>query len=154
MASIAFFALETGRLYSAWRGLVIAGLIMLVIVPDWLTDLGFILSFVATASILAFKKRIDQIFAFLPDVLGLKKDFTTSLAAQIGVGPILFATFSQFNLLSPLVNGLALWTIPPITVLGLVGGLTGLIFPLLGRGILLLTLPLTVFFSGIVKLFG
>lgn len=152
MGSIAFSAQELGRVYSAWRALVVTGLILLIIVPGWLTDLGFVLSFVATASILVFQRRIDKFFSFVPRVV--RGDFSTTLAAQVGVSPILFVTFGQFNLLSPVINVLVLWTIPVITVLGIVGGIVGLILPVLGRGILFLSFPLTSWFIAVVGLFG
>jgi competence protein ComEC len=152
MGTIAFTAQEFGRLYSAWNALVISGLIMLIAVPDWVGDLGFILSFVATASLLLFYKRVDKVFAFLPKIL--REGLTTSTAAQIGVGPILFVTFGSFNMLSPLINGIVLWTIPYITILGMMGGVIGLFVPILGKAILLMSLPLTTWFLSIVNLFS
>lgn len=152
MGSIAFSAQELGRVYSAWRALVLSGLILLILFPDWLGDLGFILSFVATASILVFQRRMEKLFSFVPKLL--RGDFSTTLAAQIGVSPILFVTFGQFNLLSPIINVLVLWTIPLITVLGIVGGVVGLVIPFLGKGILFLSYPLTTWFIAVVRLFG
>lgn len=152
MGSIAFSAQELGRVYSAWRALVLTGLILLIIVPSWLTDLGFILSFVATASILVFQKRMQKLFSFLPELI--RGDFSTTLAAQIGVSPILFVTFGQFNILSPVINVLVLWTVPFITILGIVGGVVGLMAPVLGKMVLFLSYPLTTWFISIVELFG
>lgn len=152
MGSIAFSAQELGRVYSAWRALVLTGLILLIIVPGWLTDLGFILSFVATGSILIFQKRVEKLVAFVPSLL--RGDFSTTLAAQVGVSPILFVTFGQFNILSPIINVLVLWTIPLITVLGIVGGLVGIVVPFLGKAILWLCYPLTTWFIAVVRLFG
>src|SRR4030042_1884288 len=152
MGSIAFTAQRLGRGYSAWRALVLTGLILLIIVPAWLIDLGFILSFVATASILVFQKRIEKFFSFVPGIL--KGDFSTTLAAQVGVTPILFVTFGQFNILSPLINALVLWTVPLITVLGIVGALVGLAVPFLGKALLYLAYPLTSWFIAVVSRFG
>ena len=152
MGSIAFSAQELGRVYFAWRALVITGLILLIIVPAWLTDLGFILSFVATASILLFQRKMEKFFAFVPRIV--RGDFSTTTAAQIGVSPILFVTFGQFNILSPVINVLVLWTVPVVTILGIVGGVVGLIVPVLGKGILLLSYPLTSWFIAVVRLFG
>jgi len=152
MGSIAFTAQRLGRVYSAWRALVLTGLILLIIVPAWLIDLGFILSFVATASILVFQRRIEKFFSFVPGIL--KGDFSTTLAAQVGVTPILFVTFGQFNILSPLINALVLWTVPLITVLGIVGALVGLAVPFLGKALLYLAYPLTSWFIAVVSLFG
>jgi competence protein ComEC len=129
MASVLFMAQETGRLVSTWRVLLITAGIMLIIKPDWLIDIGFILSFVSVSSILFFEPKISK---------WTGKLFSTTIAAQIGVAPILFVTFGQFNILSPIVNALVLWTIPMIMVLGGFGGVVGLIWPFLGKIILYL----------------
>jgi hypothetical protein len=67
-----------------------------------------------------FEKRLRKALKFTPEVL--KEGLSTSFAAQIGVAPILFVTFGQFNILFPLINALVLWTIPYIMILGSVGG--------------------------------
>lgn len=152
MGSVVFLAQGTGRVTSAWRALVLSALIMLAIKPLWLTDLGFILSFVATAAILLFEKKIREKLLFLPKII--KEGFSTSLAAQIGVAPILFVTFGQFNILSPVINALILWTVPLITILGAVGGTIGLVLPGLGRMVLYLLYPFTWFFIKTVEIFG
>ena len=155
MGTIAFSAQELGKLNTALRALIITALIMLFIRPDWLVDLGFLLSFFATASLLLFEKKVYKLLRFIPDGLGIvKKDFSTSIAAQIGVAPILFISFEQFNLLSPLINALVLWTIVPMTSLGIIGGIIGLVFEPVGTAILWLTFPLTLWFVKVVEVFG
>lgn len=150
MGSIAFTAQEIGRIYFAWRALIFSVIGMLLIKPVWITDLGFILSFVATASLMLFESKINKLIHFVrPNFL--KKDLSTTLAAQIGVAPILFATFGQFNILSPIINALVLWTVAPITIIGMLGGMAGLIFEPAGRLILLLSYPLTSWFIFVVK---
>jgi competence protein ComEC len=152
MGSIGFSAQAMGRVYDAWRGLFLSALGMLVYRPDWLTDLGFILSFFATASIMLFERRINKKAQFIPKII--REDFSTSFAAQIGVFPILFVSFGQFNMLSPLINTVVLWTIVPITIIGMIGGIVGMFIPLLGRLILFVTFPLTGWFIGVVQFFG
>ncbi len=152
MAVIVFSAQETGRLVSTWRVLFITAGIMLVINPNWLVDIGFILSFVSTMSLMLFEKRIRLKLNFVPEVI--KEGLSTSLAAQIGVAPILFVTFGQFNVFSPLINALVLWTIPFIMILGGVGGVVGLVLPFLGKLILYLSYPLLWWFVKIVELFA
>jgi competence protein ComEC len=152
MGSIGFSAQAIGRLYDAWRGLFLSALGILFVKPEWVSDLGFILSFVATASLMLFEKRIRKKVQMLPKVI--REGFSTSLAAQIGVAPILFVTFGQFNLLSPLINALVLWTIAPITIIGMIGGSIGLFVPLLGRLILFITFPMTSWFMWIVSSFS
>lgn len=152
MAFVAFWSESSGRLIGSWRNLLLTAGIMLVIQPDWLTDIGFALSFTSSASIMLFEKRIKNKFKFLPVII--KDGFSTSLAAQIGVAPILFVTFGQFNLLSPIINALVLWTIPYIMILGSLGGIIGLVFPLLGKLVLWLGYPLMWWFTEIVNIFG
>ncbi len=151
MAIIVFSVQESGRLVSTWRILFLTACAMLIFKPEWLFDIGFILSFVATASLMLFEKRIREKLVFLPEVV--KEGLSTSLAAQIGVAPILFVTFGQFNILSPIINALVLWTIPFIMILGGLGGLVGLIFPFLGKLILYLCYPFAWWFVHIVNLF-
>ena len=152
MAVFAFLAQETGRLVNAWRLLFITGGVMLAIKPEWLFDIGFILSFVSTASLMLFEKRIRGRLGVLP--VFIKEGLSTSLAAQIGVTPILFVTFGQFNIWSPLVNALVLWTVPFIMIFGAIGGVVGLIIPILGKIILLISYPLLWWFATIVTLFN
>jgi competence protein ComEC len=151
MAFLTFWAELNGRLVKASRVLFLTAGIMLLAVPSWIADLGFILSFVSTASIMIFEKKLNSFLKFLPNIM--KEAFSVSLAAQIGVAPILFATFGQFNILSPLINALVLWTVPYIMILGSIGGVVGLIFPALGKLILYVNYPLAWWFTQIVILF-
>jgi len=152
MGSLAFTAQAMGRMNVAWRALFLSALIMLIIWPNWISDLGFILSFVATASMMLFEARIRRLVYFIPGIF--REGLSTSLAAQIGVAPILLVTFKQYSLLSPIVNSLVLWTIPPMTVIGMVAGLTGLVFFKAGQLILYLVYPLTSWFVWVVHLFS
>lgn len=151
MGSIVFLAQETGRLSTAWNALLVSGIVMLIIVPTWLFDLGFILSFVATASLMLFQKRIEKFIKFTPGFI--KEALSTTLAAQIGVAPIIFVSFGQFNILSPIINALVLWTIPFIMVIGAFSGIVGLLVPALGSLILFLVYPFVWWFTFIVNIF-
>ena len=152
MSSFMFISQETGRLASTWRIYFITACLMLIYSPDWIADIGFILSFASTASLMLFEKKIRVFLAKVPEIL--KEGLSTSLAAQIGVAPILFVTFGQFNIWSPVVNALVLWTVPYIMILGSIGGVAGLIIPILGKAILFLSYPLLWWFSGIVNIFA
>ncbi len=151
MGSIVFLAQETGRLSTAWNALLTSGIIMLIIVPSWIFDLGFILSFVATASLMLFQKRIEKLLKFVPGFI--KEGLTTTLAAQIGVAPIIFVSFGQFNILSPIINALVLWTIPFIMIIGAFSGVVGLLIPALGSLILFLVYPFVWWFTFILNIF-
>ena len=152
MAGVAFLAEKKGRLINSFRNLFLTAGMMLLFRPHWIDDLGFILSFVSTFSIMVFSGKFAKIFKFLPKII--KENFTTTLSAQIGVAPILFVTFGQFSLLSPIVNVLVLWTVPLIMILASLGGVIGLIFPILGKVILYISYPLGWWFSKAVNLFS
>ncbi|WKZ25546.1 MAG: ComEC/Rec2 family competence protein [bacterium] len=151
MGSILLLGQGGGRLVNTWRILIYSALIMLLFKPSWLTDLGFILSFVATMSLMLFQKTIDLKLRSIPAFF--REGLSTSLAAQIGVAPIIFVTFGQFNILSPIINALILWTIPYIMVGGAIAGVLGLVIPLVGRLILFVIFPLLWYFEKVVSMF-
>lgn len=151
MGTLAFSAQAWGRVYLASRALFLSGFLMILAVPAWMDDLGFILSFVATASILVFNAKVDRLIRFVPGLL--RQDLATTIAAQLGVAPIIFVTFGQFNLLSPLINALVLWTIPLVTILGLFAAGLGILVPVLGKAMLYLIYPLTSWFVWVVNIF-
>lgn len=152
MGSILLLGQSEGRIVNTWRILVYSAIIMLLIKPAWLTDLGFVLSFVATMSLMLFQKTIDLRLKRIPATL--REGLSTSLAAQIGVAPIIFVTFGQFNILSPVINALILWTIPYIMIGGALAGIIGLFVPLVGRLILFVIYPLLYIFEKVVTIFS
>lgn len=151
MGSILLLGQRGGKVVNTWRILIYSGLLMLIVKPTWITDLGFILSFVATISLMLFQKKIDLKLKLIPSFL--KEGLSTSIAAQIGVAPIIFITFGQFNILSPLINALVLWTVPYIMIFGALGGIIGLIVPLIGRLILFILFPLLWYFTKMISIF-
>ena len=144
MGSLTFIAQELGRIYYAGRALVLSAGLMIIIKPEWLFDLGFILSFVATASILLADEQIRYLIRKVP--LIIRNDLSTTLSAQVGVAPILYASFGQFNILSPLYNVAVLWTIPIITLIGMLSGILSLLYVPLARIVILLVYPFTGWF--------
>ena len=151
MGSVAFTAIEAGRLSNAWRALFLSAAVMLFLRPDWISDYGFLLSFAATASILAFEKKIKTRLKSVPSII--REDLSTTLAAQIGVVPIFLYGFGQFNLMAPIYNVMVLWTIVPMTMIGMFAGIMGVIFEPVGKLVLLLSYPLTSWFTIVISNF-
>lgn len=152
MGSIAFTAQALGREFDTWRALFLSCVVLLILNPLWLFDLGFQLSFAATAGILAFQQGISRILALLPIIF--KQDIATTLSAQIAVSPILLLSFGQLSLIAPVVNALILWSVPPIMAGGMIMGVVGLVFEPAGQLIAwFLWIPLE-YFVRIVKVFG
>lgn len=110
MGSLTYLAQLSGREKDGLRSLVLAAAIMLLVSPLILFDIGFQLSFTATAGIL-----------LLSPILKGK----TTLAAQIATLPILLANFGQVSWLSPLINALVLPTVPLIMSLGVLTVVAG-----------------------------
>jgi len=75
-----------------------AALGILVIRPLDLFDIGFQLSFAAVLGIVLFNKRIEEVFRFLPK--WISSTLVVTLAAQIGVGPIIAYHFNMFSIVS------------------------------------------------------
>ena len=144
MGGLAFSATFLGRQNLPFYTLLLAAFIMLIINPSTFSDIGFQLSFLATAGIILFR---DTIFGFLkriPSPLG--EDLTTTLSAQALVIPIIFFHFGQVSLISPIVNALILWTIPLATILGFAIVLFGFIFEPIGQLIAWIAwVPLSIF---------
>jgi competence protein ComEC len=149
MGSIAFTAQEFGRLNYSLRALIFSALLMLFIKPAWISDLGFLLSFASTLAIILFEPKVRQAVRRLPSII--KEDVSTTTAAQVGVAPILLFSFGQFNPLSIVANALVLWTVVPVTIIGMIAGIVGLVIEPLGRIMLLTVYPLTSWFIFIVK---
>jgi len=152
MGTIALTAMFLGRPSLVLNSLALTCWLMLFIFPDWLFDVGFLLSFAATLSLVLFERKLSAFFRFLPSFL--KESVSTSLAAQILTSPILYFTFGYISLVSPLVNCLILWTVPLMTVLGIIAGFLSFLWPFLAKAILLLTYPLAFWLIETVKLFS
>ena len=152
MGTIGFSAIYLGRLNYAYRALFLSAGIMLIINPLWIYDLGFILSFSATLSLMLFERKINKWSKRVPGIF--REGFSTSVSAQILVTPIMVFAFGRINILSPVINALILWTVPIITVTGMMAGVVSLATYDIGRLVLLLDYPLTRWFVLIVNLFS
>ena len=99
----------------AWHALCSAAILMLIWNPLWLFDVGFQLSFAATAGILAFQPLIYSQCSKI-DWLGggAKEAISTTMAAQLTVVPIIATTFSKISIISLLTNLLVSWVTPII----------------------------------------
>jgi competence protein ComEC len=136
MAGLLLLAQKVGRLRSADRAIVFAATIMLVINPLLLkSDVGFQLSFMATLSIIYLKPILDQATNEWPNPFRFKDILTMTLAAQLGVLPLLVFHFGRLSLISPLANLLIVPLLPVIMIMGMILSFTGLIWLALARAI-------------------
>jgi len=156
MGILVFSAQIMGRQTLSFLSLIFAGWAMLMIKPNLITDIGFQLSFMATAGLITFrplfykKKKIKHVIE--KSIIG--EDLVTTVTAQIFTLPILLTTFGAYSLWSILVNALVLWTVPPLMIIGAVAALLGIIASQTGTIVLLLAKPLLAYFEFMVNLFG
>ncbi len=120
MASFFALAYTIGRVSQPLNTLGLAALVLLLVDPLSLFDVGFQLSFGAVAGILLFYGRIYRsLERHLSGLLRLTKPrsiiqlFILSLTAQVGTFPLVALYFGEFSLLSPLLN---IVVVPLITI--------------------------------------
>ncbi|MEK7523980.1 MAG: ComEC/Rec2 family competence protein [Patescibacteria group bacterium] len=118
MGSLGLFARIFGRPSAGLRALFITGYIMILFDPFLLLyDIGFQLSFGATAGILLFTNPLKKRLAFLPNWLGMRDSFTTTTAAQAFTLPLIIFYFQGFSIVTPAAN-LVVLPFMPILMLG------------------------------------
>ncbi|MDP3888828.1 MAG: ComEC/Rec2 family competence protein [bacterium] len=152
MATFAYLAQGLGRKSDGWRGLFLAAFILLLINPLAFLDLGFQLSFAATAGILYFGPRFDTLLRRVPGKI--RADLAQTLGAQTATFPILFFSFGQFNPFSPLANILVVTILPWIMKMGALVAILGLILKPIGQFLALFLWPLLTYFIKVVELFA
>lgn len=92
--------------------LLLTASVMFLMNPFVLSDVGFQLSFAATAGILALTDRVEKHLKFIPNLFGLRTSFAASLSAIIVTLPILLWHFGTVSLVAPFTNLLVLPLVP------------------------------------------
>ena len=144
MGVLFVFAIVLGRASTAYVSLCFAALIMTLINPLTLWDIGFQLSFAATLGLILFTPAIQTRFErfFTPRlpqehahwILGfLSTGLIVTLAAQILTLPLIVFYFGRLSVVGLLANLLILPAQPPIMVGGMFTLIVGLIWELLGQ---------------------
>lgn len=155
MGILVFSAQIIGRQKLSFYILFLTAFLMLFISPNLITDIGFQLSFLATFGLLYLKPVFDDFKTFrVVKKLAIGDDVSTTIAAQVSTLPVILGNFGAYSLWSILVNGLLLWTIPIIMVLGGIGAIIGIIFEPLGQLFIYLSLPFLLFFEKVVVVFA
>jgi competence protein ComEC len=110
-----FYLERKGLILSSWydryQALATAALLLLLLEPEAISTAGFQLSFGATFAIALFIEPIENALKLKPDYLsGI---LAASIAAQIGVGPVLAVHFGQIHPWAPVAN---LFAVPAVTL--------------------------------------
>src|SRR3989344_1784276 len=141
MGILVFSSQILGRQRLSTYSLIIALYFMILTAPDTIFDIGFQLSFVATAGLLYIRPIFysSENVKRMLDTSFVGEDIATTISAQVATLPILIANFGIYSIWSIVVNTLVLWTVPILMIIGGVGGVFGLISDFLGKGIIFLS---------------
>lgn len=151
MVGMAYTAQLFGREGEGMHLLLVAAVVMLLVSPLILFDIGFQLSFGATAGIMVVYPKLQPFFKRFP-VLG--EGLATTLSAQLATLPILLTNFGTFSFISPLANALVLPAIPLIMSLGMILAVVALVVNPLAQLLAWLVWPILKYFVILVEYFG
>jgi competence protein ComEC len=148
MAGLAFSSQILGRQRDGIYILFLTAFIMLFLWPQFLTDIGFQLSFASTLGIMI----IPNLFKRWENALS--GDLLTTVSAQAATLPILLGSFGTYSLWSVVVNALVLWTVPILMILGGFAAIIAFVFAPLTKLLLYLCLPFLIYFQSIANFFA
>lgn len=137
MGVLSLLGLLTGRKILAWYSLLLAGIISLMIWPEWVSSLSFYLSYASTSGLILFAKpfslSIPKRWPFQKLFSYCISELQTSLAAQLLTLPLIWFYFGRISYISPLTNLLVSWTIAPLMALGFLICISGMIYHEAGK---------------------
>lgn len=118
MAAIALIAWLLGREKVGLNSLSLAALILLIINPFALYDIGFQLSFASTASLIMLSGPLERAMGDMPKFL--REGLGVTVAAQLGVLPIIVFYFGQISVISLVANIVVTPLAAPALIIGMV----------------------------------
>ncbi|MDQ5952163.1 MAG: competence protein ComEC [Patescibacteria group bacterium] len=128
MGILALSATQLGRKTTPRNLLLLTVAIMLLIEPRLLRDdAGFQLSVLSTVGLVTMSKYFSEKFAFMPEFLGIREAFATTIAATLATLPITIGNFGALSVISPFVNLLVLPFIPYAMLAGTVAVIVGML---------------------------
>ncbi|MBP2653884.1 MAG: comEC 2 [Firmicutes bacterium] len=131
MGLLALAAIGLGREKDAHQALAFAALTMLIYQPELLFDISFQLSFGASAGLIFFYPKTLERLVVLPSCL--RGPVSVTLTAQLGVLPFVAWYFNAFPVSSFIANIIVLPIIEAVVVVGLLGVISGAVWPLFGK---------------------
>jgi competence protein ComEC len=139
MGVLGFFASTAGSARSSKRIFTLIALLMLLVRPSWLWDIGYQLSVAATAGLLWIEPRLGSVLRLTDRV----RELSTSLAASIATLPVLISRlgWERVSWAGVLVNVPAALLVAPVMLVGAVVGGLGMVWPEGARGLAILGRP-------------
>ena len=130
MGFLLLSAYSFGRLYSITPILCVTAFVMVCINPKILFwDVGFQLSFFATAGIVYGVSILEKLTHKYKEINFIKKILLGSLCAVVATMPLLLLKFGSLSMVALLANILVLPVVPPLMLFGFFG-----VLPVFGPG--------------------
>ncbi len=130
MGILLVLATNIRREYNIYTALSLAALLMSIVDPLVLWDVGFLLSFLGTLGIVLLTPLFEQLLhplSRLPYTHTLVEIIAVTMAAQVATFPITAIVFQQISLIAPLTNILTVPLLGTVLLLGLMVGIGGLL---------------------------
>jgi len=164
MGSISLWARQIGRRNNGLNALAIVALIMTILNPLVLWDVGFQLSFFATLGLILYAEPFSNFTGNLISKI-TKSDNSTltqiindnvilTFAAQLTTIPIMAYQFKRISLISFIANPFVLFVQPAVMIIGGLAVSVSLIFQPLGQLIAWFAWPFSAYTIRIVELFN
>jgi competence protein ComEC len=116
----------------ASSALGLAALVMLLVAPAVLWDVGFQLSLLATAGLIWFGRSIERRLGGWP--AWIREPVALTMAAQLTTLPVILVNFERLSLVAPLSNVLVVPIVPLVMLASACASVAGLIIELLPLG--------------------
>lgn len=152
MSSLTYLSWIFGRERSAVWTLLVSAAIMLLFDPNYLFNISFQLSFLATTGVIVVAPILNSYLIFIPEVI--RNDFSTTIAAQVLTFPIIAYNFGTVSIVGVIANIFLLWTVPIIMIVGGVALFLSYINLALAQIIGLIPSILLTYFIYIVEIFS
>jgi competence protein ComEC len=131
--------------------LLLAAILILLVNPLWIWNLGFQLSFLATFGLIVTLPSLQEKLDFIPPTIA--SIISIPIAASLWTLPLIAYSFNTIPTYSIIVNILATPLVIIISLGGMISGLLGLIYPLAGSALAWLLKYPIIWLINIVKLF-
>lgn len=146
---------NNGRLARPTVPLLLSAAAMLFINPRILfADVGFQLSFTATAGLLFFAHRVARALHWMPRRMGIREAATATVSATLFSLPVMLYHFQALSLVSVFANMLVLPVIPLAMGVGFMSVLVGIVLPTVALPIAWLAYLLLSFILSTTALFA
>lgn len=153
VCGLSLLAWYVGRSFAAWRIILIAMAVTLLIDPMYLVDLGWLLSFGSFVGIMMLSPEITKLLYGAEKPKMVAEIIITTISATLMCAPILLYYFGEISLISVLANLLILPTVPAAMGMTLISGLISFV-PILSDIVVKITTLILDYHLVVMESFG